>query len=60
SGGVSAGSNSAGSVPDDGNSAGSVQSAGRFESAGKGIPAASTSVSADFFPVPAVESTLPP
>ncbi|GJV91863.1 putative ribonuclease H-like domain-containing protein [Tanacetum coccineum] len=51
---------SAGSDPDSGNPAGSVQSAGSFEPAGMGIPAASTSVSADFVPVPAVESTLPP
>ncbi|GKD06540.1 hypothetical protein Tco_1181514, partial [Tanacetum coccineum] len=47
-GGVSAGKASAGSVPTAGNPAGSYD------------PAASTSVSADFIPVHADESTLPP
>ncbi|GJS02856.1 hypothetical protein Tco_0319364 [Tanacetum coccineum] len=53
-GGVSAGSTSAGSDPADGNPAGSD------EPAGKGNPAVSTPVSADFIPVHADESTLPP
>ncbi|GJR94475.1 putative ribonuclease H-like domain-containing protein [Tanacetum coccineum] len=52
--GVSAGSTSAGSDPADGNPAGSD------EPAGKGNPAVSTPVSADFIPVHADESTLPP
>ncbi|GJV94672.1 putative ribonuclease H-like domain-containing protein [Tanacetum coccineum] len=53
-GGVSAGSTSAGSDPADGNPAGSV------EPADKSNPAVSSSVSADFIPVYADESTLPP
>ncbi|GKE79751.1 hypothetical protein Tco_1549751, partial [Tanacetum coccineum] len=52
--GVSAGSTSAGDVP-----AGRV-SAGSYEPADKGNSAVSTSVSADFIPVHADESTLPP
>ncbi|GJY63961.1 putative ribonuclease H-like domain-containing protein [Tanacetum coccineum] len=59
-GGVSAGRISSSSVPDGGNSAGGVKPAGSFEPAGKGIPAASTYVSAAFFPISAVESPLPP
>ncbi|GKG56568.1 hypothetical protein Tco_0579892, partial [Tanacetum coccineum] len=54
-GGVSAGSASAGSVP-----AGSFQPAGGYEPADQGNPAVSTSVSADFIPAHADESTLPP
>ncbi|GJT22203.1 ribonuclease H-like domain-containing protein [Tanacetum coccineum] len=53
-GGVSAGSASAGSDPAGGNPAGS------YEPAGQGNSAVSTSVSADFIPVHAAESTLPP
>ncbi|GKA46792.1 hypothetical protein Tco_0739675 [Tanacetum coccineum] len=52
---VSAGSDSAG-----GNPAGSFQPAASYEPAGQGNPAVSTSVSADFSPVHADESTLPP
>ncbi|GJT14072.1 putative ribonuclease H-like domain-containing protein [Tanacetum coccineum] len=59
-GGVSAGSTSAGSDPAGGNSAGSFPPADCYESAGQGNPAVSTSVSADFIPVHADESTLPP
>ncbi|GJU05334.1 putative ribonuclease H-like domain-containing protein [Tanacetum coccineum] len=59
-GGVSAGSTSAGSDPAGGNPAGSFQPAGSYEPAGQGNPAVSTSVSADFIPVHADESTLPP
>ncbi|GJR17112.1 hypothetical protein Tco_0965639 [Tanacetum coccineum] len=54
-GGVSAGSTSAGSHP-----AGTFQPAGSYDPAALGDPAASTSVSADFIPVHADESTLPP
>ncbi|GJZ44203.1 putative ribonuclease H-like domain-containing protein [Tanacetum coccineum] len=54
-GGVSAGSTSAGSDP-----AGRFQPAGSYEPADRGNPAVSTSVSADFIPVHADESTLPP
>ncbi|GJU72026.1 ATP-dependent DNA helicase PIF1-like protein [Tanacetum coccineum] len=54
-GGVSAGSDSAG-----GNPAGSFPPAVSYEPAGQGNPAVSTSVSADFIPVHADESTLPP
>ncbi|GJT97024.1 putative ribonuclease H-like domain-containing protein [Tanacetum coccineum] len=53
-GGVSAGSTSPGSDP-----AGGIP-AGSYEPAGEGNPAVSTSVSADFIPVHADESTLPP
>ncbi|GJS56293.1 putative ribonuclease H-like domain-containing protein [Tanacetum coccineum] len=53
-GGVSAGSTSAGSDPANGNPAGS------FEPADKSNPAVSSSVSADYIPVHADESTLPP
>ncbi|GKG42091.1 hypothetical protein Tco_0473842, partial [Tanacetum coccineum] len=56
-GSVSAGSISAGSDPDSGNPTGSVEPAGSLEPAGKGIPAVSTSVSADFFPASTDEST---
>ncbi|GJT34924.1 putative ribonuclease H-like domain-containing protein [Tanacetum coccineum] len=59
-GGVSAGSASAGSDPAGGNPAGSFQPAGSYEPAGQGNSAVSTSVSADFIPVHAAESTLPP
>ncbi|GJZ48183.1 putative ribonuclease H-like domain-containing protein [Tanacetum coccineum] len=59
-GGVSAGSTSAGSDPAGGNPAGHFQPAGSYEPAGQGNPAVSTSVSADFIPVHADESTLPP
>ncbi|GKC96358.1 putative ribonuclease H-like domain-containing protein, partial [Tanacetum coccineum] len=59
-GGVSAGSTSAGSDPAGGNPPGSFQPAGSYEPAGQGNPAVSTSVSADFIPVHADESTLPP
>ncbi|GJT74766.1 putative ribonuclease H-like domain-containing protein, partial [Tanacetum coccineum] len=55
----SAGGVSAGSDPAGGNPAGSFQPAGSYEPAGQGNPAVSTSVSADFIPVHAVESTLP-
>ncbi|GJT43111.1 ribonuclease H-like domain-containing protein [Tanacetum coccineum] len=58
-GGVSAGSASAGSDPAGGNPAGSFQPAGSYEPTGQGNPAVSTSVSADFIPVHADESTLP-
>ncbi|GJS84793.1 putative ribonuclease H-like domain-containing protein [Tanacetum coccineum] len=51
----SAGSDPAGGNPDD-----SFQPAGSYEPAGQGNPAVSTSVSADFIPVHADESTLPP
>ncbi|GJU79466.1 putative ribonuclease H-like domain-containing protein [Tanacetum coccineum] len=53
-GGVSAGSPSTGSDPAGGNPAGS------FEPADESNPAVSSSVSADFIPVYADESTLPP
>ncbi|GJQ98864.1 hypothetical protein Tco_0521849 [Tanacetum coccineum] len=46
--------------PAGGNPAGSFQPAGSYEPAGQGNPAVSTSVSADFIPVHADESTLPP
>ncbi|GKG64364.1 hypothetical protein Tco_0659467, partial [Tanacetum coccineum] len=46
---------SAGSSP-----AGSLQPAASYEPTGQGNPAVSTSVSADFSPVHADESTLPP
>ncbi|GJW68843.1 putative ribonuclease H-like domain-containing protein [Tanacetum coccineum] len=59
-GGVSAGSTSAGSDPAGGNPAGRFQPAGSYEPADQGNPAVSTSVSADFIPVHADESTLPP
>ncbi|GJT70587.1 ribonuclease H-like domain-containing protein [Tanacetum coccineum] len=59
-GGVSAGKTSAGSVPTAGNPAGTFQPAGSYDPAALGDPAASTSVSADFIPVHADESTLPP
>ncbi|GKB07974.1 hypothetical protein Tco_0836258 [Tanacetum coccineum] len=59
-GGVSAGKTSAGSVPAAGNPAGTFQPAGSYDPAALGDPAASTSVSADFIPVHADESTLPP
>ncbi|GKB77782.1 putative ribonuclease H-like domain-containing protein [Tanacetum coccineum] len=65
-GGVSAGSTSAGSDPAGGHPAGPFQTAGSYdpaalgEPAALGDPAASTSVSADFIPVHADESTLPP
>ncbi|GKE31651.1 hypothetical protein Tco_1450973, partial [Tanacetum coccineum] len=59
-GGVSAGSASASSDPAGGNPAGSFQPAGSFEPVGQGNSAVSTSVSADFIPVHAAESTLPP
>ncbi|GKE01483.1 putative ribonuclease H-like domain-containing protein, partial [Tanacetum coccineum] len=52
---VSAGSDSAG-----GNPAGSFLPAASYKPAGQGNPAVSTSVSADFSPVHADESTLPP
>ncbi|GJT42372.1 putative ribonuclease H-like domain-containing protein [Tanacetum coccineum] len=56
----SVGGTSAGSDPAGGNPAGSFQPAGSYEPAGQGNPAVSTSVSADFIPVHADESTLPP
>ncbi|GJR19753.1 putative ribonuclease H-like domain-containing protein [Tanacetum coccineum] len=56
----SAGSTSAGSDPAGGHPAGHFQPAGSYEPADQGDPAASTSVSADFIPVHADESTLPP
>ncbi|GJT52452.1 putative ribonuclease H-like domain-containing protein [Tanacetum coccineum] len=71
-GGVSAGSTSAGSDPAGGHPAGPFQTAGSYDPAAmgdpaalgdpadQGDPAASTSVSADFIPVHADESTLPP
>ncbi|GJT48668.1 putative ribonuclease H-like domain-containing protein [Tanacetum coccineum] len=59
-GGVSAGSPSAGSDPAGGNPAGTFQPAGSFDPAALGDPAVSTSVSADFIPVHADASTLPP
>ncbi|GJS43683.1 putative ribonuclease H-like domain-containing protein [Tanacetum coccineum] len=59
-GGVSAGSPSAGSDPAGGNPADSFQPAGSFEPADESNPAVSSSVSADFIPVYADESTLPP
>ncbi|GJU39805.1 putative ribonuclease H-like domain-containing protein [Tanacetum coccineum] len=59
-GGVSAGSASAGSDSAGGNPAGSFPPAVSYEPAGQGNPAVSTSVSADFIPVHADESTLPP
>ncbi|GJT81947.1 putative ribonuclease H-like domain-containing protein [Tanacetum coccineum] len=59
-GGVSAGSPSAGSDPAGGNPADSFQPAGSFEPADESNPAVSSSVSADFNPVYADESTLPP
>ncbi|GKF64890.1 hypothetical protein Tco_0188338, partial [Tanacetum coccineum] len=56
-----AGDNPAGSSqPAGGNPTGSSQHAGSNEPAGKGNPAVSTSVSVDFIPVHADESTLPP
>ncbi|GJQ96907.1 putative ribonuclease H-like domain-containing protein [Tanacetum coccineum] len=58
--GVSAGSPSAGSDPAGGNPADSFQPAGSFEPADESNPAVSSSVSADFNPVYADESTLPP
>ncbi|GKF49182.1 hypothetical protein Tco_0142433, partial [Tanacetum coccineum] len=63
--GVSAGSRSAdsdpaGSVSTAGNPAGTFQPAGSNDPAALGDPAASTSVSADFIPVHADETTLPP
>ncbi|GKE57743.1 hypothetical protein Tco_1496928, partial [Tanacetum coccineum] len=59
-GGVSAGSTSADSDPAGGHPAGPFQTAGSYDPAALGDPAASTSVSADFIPVHADESTLPP
>ncbi|GKE81596.1 hypothetical protein Tco_1551596, partial [Tanacetum coccineum] len=59
-GGVSAGSTSAGSDPVGGHPAGPFQTAGSYDLAALGDPAASTSVSADFILVHADESTLPP
>ncbi|GKG00724.1 hypothetical protein Tco_0302414, partial [Tanacetum coccineum] len=59
-GDVSAGSTSAGSDPAGGNHAGRFQPAGSYEPADRGNPAVSTSVSADFIPVHADESTYPP
>ncbi|GJV81859.1 putative ribonuclease H-like domain-containing protein [Tanacetum coccineum] len=59
-GGVSAGSPSAGSDPAGGNPADSFQPAGCFEPADESNPAVSSSISADFIPVSADESTLPP
>ncbi|GJZ35570.1 putative ribonuclease H-like domain-containing protein, partial [Tanacetum coccineum] len=56
----SAGSPSAGSDPAGGNPADSSQPAGSFEPADESNPAVSSSVSADFIPVYADESTLPP
>ncbi|GJR94983.1 putative ribonuclease H-like domain-containing protein [Tanacetum coccineum] len=50
----------AGMMPAGGNPAGSFQPAGSYEPAGQGNSAVSTSVSADFIPVHAAESTLPP
>ncbi|GJX13455.1 putative ribonuclease H-like domain-containing protein [Tanacetum coccineum] len=64
--GVFAGSAFTGSDPADGNPAGSFNPAssfhpaGSYEPAGQSNPAVSTSVSADFIPVQADESTLPP
>ncbi|GJX88087.1 putative ribonuclease H-like domain-containing protein [Tanacetum coccineum] len=58
--GVSTGSPSAGSDPAGGNPADSFQPAGSFEPADESNPAVSSSVSADFNPVYADESTLPP
>ncbi|GJR56048.1 hypothetical protein Tco_1406569 [Tanacetum coccineum] len=55
-----AGIDSAGGVSAGSTSAGSLQPAGSYEPTGKGNPAVSTSVSADFIPVHADESTLPP
>ncbi|GJR09518.1 putative ribonuclease H-like domain-containing protein [Tanacetum coccineum] len=55
-----AGIASAGSDPAGGNPAGSSQPAGSDEPAGKSNPAVSSSVSADFIPVYADASTLPP
>ncbi|GJX47967.1 hypothetical protein Tco_0273157 [Tanacetum coccineum] len=51
---------SAGSDPAGGNPADSSQPAGSFEPADKSNPAVSSSVSADFIPVHADASTLPP
>ncbi|GKG59733.1 hypothetical protein Tco_0607361, partial [Tanacetum coccineum] len=65
-GGVSAGSASVGSDPADGNHvgsfnpAGSFHPAGSYEPVGQSNPAVSTSISANFIPVQADESTLPP
>ncbi|GJY81553.1 putative ribonuclease H-like domain-containing protein, partial [Tanacetum coccineum] len=64
-GGVSAGSTSAGSTsvgsdPAGSHHAGHFQPAGCDDPAALGDPAVSTSVSADFIPVHADESTLPP
>ncbi|GJS61412.1 putative ribonuclease H-like domain-containing protein [Tanacetum coccineum] len=50
----------AGSDPAGGNPAGNFRPAGSYEPAGQGNSAVSTSVSADFIPVHAAESTLPP
>ncbi|GJW57819.1 putative ribonuclease H-like domain-containing protein [Tanacetum coccineum] len=58
--GVSTGSPSADSDPAGGNPADSFQPAGSFEPADESNPAVSSSVSADFNPVYADESTLPP
>ncbi|GKE54045.1 hypothetical protein Tco_1489201, partial [Tanacetum coccineum] len=58
--GVSAGSTSAGIDSAGSDPAGSFSPAGSYEPAGQGNPAISTSVSADFIPVHADESTLPP
>ncbi|GJR23580.1 putative ribonuclease H-like domain-containing protein [Tanacetum coccineum] len=55
-----AGIDSADSDSAGGNPAGSFQPAASYEPAGQGNPAVSTSVSADFSPVHADESTLPP
>ncbi|GKA12330.1 ribonuclease H-like domain-containing protein [Tanacetum coccineum] len=59
-GGVSAGSTSVGSDPAGSHHAGHFQPAGCDDPAALGDPAVSTSVSADFIPVHADESTLPP
>ncbi|GKD18113.1 hypothetical protein Tco_1207271, partial [Tanacetum coccineum] len=58
--GVSTGSPSADSDPAGGNPADSFQPAGSFEPAAESNPAVSSSVSADFNPVYADESTRPP
>ncbi|GJY18555.1 putative ribonuclease H-like domain-containing protein [Tanacetum coccineum] len=59
-GDVSDGSPSAGSDPAGGNPADSSQPAGSFEPADESNPAVSSSISADYIPVYADESTLPP
>ncbi|GJT29138.1 putative ribonuclease H-like domain-containing protein [Tanacetum coccineum] len=59
-GGVSAGSPSVGSDPAGSHPAGHFQPAGSNDPAALGDPAVSTSISADFIPVHADESTLPP